>query len=120
MTGAETDIEVERKSGVVVRLFPRNIIRTLPQSAIYGPSRGPEGAGHFDGGLRAGHFDGPDTKGPRPGGKFDGHATKGPTLRQGFHSILWFVPRKCRFVGSIFDDISTKREPLPDRLPALF
>ena len=35
MTGAETDIEVERKSGVVVRLFPRNIIRTLPESAIY-------------------------------------------------------------------------------------
>ena len=60
--------------------------------------RGPEGAGHFDGGLSAGHFDGPDTKGPRPGeGKFDGHATKGPTLREGFHSILWFVPRKCRF-----------------------
>ena len=31
-----------------------------------GDSRGPEGAGHFDGGLSAGHFDAPDTKKPRP------------------------------------------------------
>ena len=43
--------------------------RGLPLASAldtYGDSRGPEGAGHFDGGLSAGHFDGPDTKGPDP------------------------------------------------------
>ena len=45
----------------------------------YGGSRGPEGAGYFDGGLNAGHFDGPATEGPDSrGANLTGIPLRGP------------------------------------------